>query len=154
MAFLPLKTCANCYKIQTAHSSSGLSSTAITNPYQGECGHVYCYVCLKSKLAEDDDGWPCLRCGKPIKSIKPYLDIDNRAVVTVKAASGKQKSERPSGGATKVAPVGPEAAPNDDKEPTADNDEDEDYDDDDVDVEDYDDEPDDDGGEFIVDDTF
>ncbi|ODV88554.1 hypothetical protein CANCADRAFT_17054, partial [Tortispora caseinolytica NRRL Y-17796] len=68
--FLPLKVCAICYKDSDVAAD-------ITNPYEASpCGHIYCYVCLQTKLSiEQGDGWACLRCGEIIKSGKPWTDV-------------------------------------------------------------------------------
>jgi peroxin-2 len=80
LAFLPEKTCPVCY--QSSNFQSGVvSSTDITNPYQGECGHIYCYVCLVTKIIEaQGDGWNCLRCGAIIKVAVPFRDVDVKAI--------------------------------------------------------------------------
>jgi peroxin-2 len=77
LSFLPVKTCAICYK-----TSADSTSTDITNPYQGECGHIYCYVCLTNQLAEDpEEGWSCLRCGSTIKTAVPWTDVREESIV-------------------------------------------------------------------------
>ncbi|ANB15111.1 peroxisomal biogenesis factor 2 [Sugiyamaella lignohabitans] len=83
LAFLPEKTCPICYKSTSAESTTSAVSTDVTNPYHGECGHLYCYVCLTTALAEDpEEGFQCLRCNSTIKSASRYKDIDLSAVVT------------------------------------------------------------------------
>lgn len=68
--FLPRRVCAVCY-------SDGLEDADCVNPYEAECGDVYCYVCVESqiKLAEGE-GWDCLRCGRRVRSAKPWVEID------------------------------------------------------------------------------
>lgn len=82
LTFLPQKTCAICYKENT-NTSANTTSNDVTNPYRtGECGHIYCYICLQSKLVESEgEGWNCLRCSTLVKSLSPYRDIDLRAVL-------------------------------------------------------------------------
>ncbi|KAA8911171.1 hypothetical protein TRICI_003893 [Trichomonascus ciferrii] len=78
LSFLPEKTCAICYK----EDEGNAVNKEVTSPYKADCGHVYCYVCIKSKLLENEgEGWTCLRCGQLIRSIEPYIDIDPKAVV-------------------------------------------------------------------------
>ena len=84
LAHLPERTCAICYQDQNtakteaeiiAQSASAVGNgmTDITNPYEGECGDVYCFVCLASRLeAEGGEGWTCLRCGQSIKECRPW----------------------------------------------------------------------------------
>lgn len=80
LSFLPEKTCAICYK----EDEGNAVNKEVTNPYKADCGHIYCYVCVKSKLLENEgEGWTCLRCGQLIKSIEPYIDINPKAI-TVK----------------------------------------------------------------------
>ncbi|VVT57716.1 uncharacterized protein SAPINGB_P005834 [Magnusiomyces paraingens] len=95
--FLPEKTCAICYKdaeraiTATAMSSAGGGdsggdgsgvNTDITNPYECvECGHVFCYVCLASRLVEaEGDGWTCLRCGELVQRMRVFGDVDVSAI--------------------------------------------------------------------------
>lgn len=56
---LPDKQCAICDEL-------------ITVPSAGECGHVYCYVCLRLKLSESQGKWHCLRCRRVIRDAKPF----------------------------------------------------------------------------------
>lgn len=80
LAFLPEKTCPICYQSSNLQSSV-VGSTDITNPFRGECGHIYCYVCLVSKIIESQgDGYSCLRCGNLIKEAAPFIDIDVKAI--------------------------------------------------------------------------
>ena len=92
LSFLPERTCAICYQDQNPTAGSeqdvlaassamtggggviGSAQTDITNPYETvPCGHVYCFVCLASRIeAEDGEGWTCLRCGEPVKECKPW----------------------------------------------------------------------------------
>ncbi|KAF2200993.1 hypothetical protein GQ43DRAFT_395209 [Delitschia confertaspora ATCC 74209] len=88
LGFLPERTCAICYRDQnptTATESDimaqsaggggviGSAATDITNPYQGECGCLYCFVCLATRIAnEEGEGWTCLRCGETVRECKPW----------------------------------------------------------------------------------
>jgi peroxin-2 len=78
---LPLRFCAICYK-------QGREGRLVTNPYQGECGHVYCYSCLVGEVVgEEGDGWNCLRCGVVIRRIRRW---DDRVVVEGEGEEGKE----------------------------------------------------------------
>lgn len=82
---LPAKTCAICFKDDDDQEGGAAHySTDVTNPYQADCGHIYCYVCLVTKLAQaDGDGWNCYRCAKAVHKMKPWVDVDEAAVVGV-----------------------------------------------------------------------
>ena len=81
LSFLPERTCAICYQEQNPTTSEqammissgivGSAQTDITNPYEGSCGCLACYVCLASRLV-DGEGFLCLRCGGIIKHCKPW----------------------------------------------------------------------------------
>ncbi|CAG8657978.1 8119_t:CDS:2 [Ambispora leptoticha] len=79
--FLPAQICAICYENQTSSSSSSSHSSAnaskLNNPYETNCGHKYCYYCIKSKLILEDGTWQCLRCGEEVKSIQRAIEIGN-----------------------------------------------------------------------------
>ncbi|KAI5787614.1 Pex12 amino terminal region-domain-containing protein [Peziza echinospora] len=94
LGFLPEKTCAICFKETSADAggASGGSSTDITNPYEAvPCGHLYCYICITSKISlEEGDGWECLRCNTLIKKCRPWkggLFSDEAAPETAAAAA-------------------------------------------------------------------
>lgn len=72
LAFLPRRVCAVCY-------SEGVEGADCVNPYEADCGDVYCYVCIISqiKLAEGE-GWDCLRCGQRVKHAKPWRELDTK----------------------------------------------------------------------------
>lgn len=89
LAFLPERTCAICYQDQNPTSTSeneimaisgasggvvGSAQTDITNPYQNvPCGCIYCFACIAKRLvAEEGEGWICLRCGDLVKECKPW----------------------------------------------------------------------------------
>ncbi|KAF9428094.1 peroxisome assembly protein (Peroxin-2) [Podila epigama] len=74
---LPAHICAICHENNTALSSStsgNAASTTIHNPYITDCGHTYCYYCVKTKMMIDDE-WCCLRCGKKVDSIARYIVV-------------------------------------------------------------------------------
>lgn len=69
LSTLPDRFCAICF-------SQGREGRLITNPYCGECGHVYCYTCVVGQVAgEEGDGWGCLRCGRVIKHVKRWEEV-------------------------------------------------------------------------------
>lgn len=82
LSFLPTKTCAVCFKEGGNPSggagTGGLStSTDANNPYEAECGCVYCYVCIATKIQlEEGEGWECLRCGRLVKRSWPWKGGD------------------------------------------------------------------------------
>ncbi|PVU92078.1 hypothetical protein BB559_003861 [Furculomyces boomerangus] len=41
----------------------------ITNGYKANCGHEYCYVCIKKKMSREGTSCSCLRCGNVINGI-------------------------------------------------------------------------------------
>ena len=116
--FLPERVCAICYEnnvlkdtftnVSSTTAAGGgntMGSTAtsianismddnlITNPYETNCGHLYCYFCIVSKLeiqnelnqgtdSKDKTYWNCLRCNEMVEWCKVYdgdcnlFDID------------------------------------------------------------------------------
>ncbi|EPS40362.1 hypothetical protein H072_5816 [Dactylellina haptotyla CBS 200.50] len=82
LGFLPERTCAICYSESSPEdvlnnpggAGGAASSNDVTNPYEAvECGHVYCYVCLASKIElEEGEGWSCLRCNSIVKRCRPW----------------------------------------------------------------------------------
>lgn len=68
--------------LATLGSEAGQEATV---PYVTDCcGGKYCYYCISSTLytwekeREDESaaGWPCLRCGKPVLSVRRWLDVE------------------------------------------------------------------------------
>ncbi|KAG0325097.1 peroxisome assembly protein (Peroxin-2) [Dissophora globulifera] len=75
LAALPAHICAICHENNNAPLSSGTAtSTVVHNPYITNCGHVYCYYCIKTKMMIDDE-WCCLRCGMKVEAIARYVDV-------------------------------------------------------------------------------
>ncbi|CAG8477702.1 16849_t:CDS:2 [Funneliformis mosseae] len=77
--FLPMHICAICHENQSASNAPMSSvvtvdSSKIHNPYETNCGHIYCYFCIKTKLIQEDGTWQCLRCGDEVKEIKRVLE--------------------------------------------------------------------------------
>ncbi|CCG80730.1 putative Peroxisome biosynthesis protein [Taphrina deformans PYCC 5710] len=82
LGFLPKKVCAICY-------SEGIDGADIVNPYQADCGDLYCYGCIVSqlKLAEGE-GWDCLRCGRRVRTAGAWRDVvDETKLLNVENAS-------------------------------------------------------------------
>ncbi|KAF9186759.1 peroxisome assembly protein (Peroxin-2) [Haplosporangium sp. Z 767] len=76
LAALPAHICAICHENNNASSTtSGTpTSTVIYNPYITNCGHVYCYYCIKTKMMIDDE-WCCLRCGSKVEAIARHVEV-------------------------------------------------------------------------------
>jgi len=86
LGFLPERTCAICFSESSpedvlnnpggvgAGAAAGVGTNDVTNPYEAvECGHVYCYVCIASKIElEEGEGWTCLRCNTLVKRCRPW----------------------------------------------------------------------------------
>ena len=70
--FLPTHICAICHENQSALNAS--MSSKVHNPYETNCGHKYCYFCIKTKLIQEGGTWQCLRCGAEVKEIKRFLE--------------------------------------------------------------------------------
>ncbi|KAL1918391.1 uncharacterized protein VTP21DRAFT_3051 [Calcarisporiella thermophila] len=66
---LPEQICAICHE---ESPDRGVNECRAHNPYITNCGHIYCYWCIKNKLAIDDE-WECRRCGKPVSMINRVL---------------------------------------------------------------------------------
>ncbi|KAF9360715.1 peroxisome assembly protein (Peroxin-2) [Mortierella sp. NVP85] len=72
---LPPHICAICHENNTATTTPGVvTSTVIHNPYTTNCGHIYCYYCIKTKMMIDDE-WCCLRCGNKVEAIARHIDV-------------------------------------------------------------------------------
>ncbi|KAG0202292.1 peroxisome assembly protein (Peroxin-2) [Mortierella sp. GBA30] len=72
---LPTHICVICHENNSASTTPGtMKSTVIHNPYITNCGHVYCYYCIKTKMMVDDE-WCCLRCGTKVDAIARYINI-------------------------------------------------------------------------------
>lgn len=66
---VPLSACPICF------------SDPIPVPYINECGHLYCYYCLKAALV-NDPGLCCARCGQKIQNIHRF-DMQHTGNVAV-----------------------------------------------------------------------
>ncbi|CAG8795901.1 15187_t:CDS:2 [Cetraspora pellucida] len=78
--FLPAHICAICYEQQmstSALSNTAVSTTRLHNSYETNCGHQYCYYCIRTKMIQEGVTWKCLRCGEEVKEIRRTLDKDD-----------------------------------------------------------------------------
>ncbi|KAG9327306.1 hypothetical protein KVV02_007082 [Mortierella alpina] len=75
LSTLPPHICTICHENNSGLTTPGTStSTVIHNPYITNCGHVYCYYCIKTKMMIDDE-WCCLRCGTKVDTISRHIDV-------------------------------------------------------------------------------
>lgn len=82
---LPENQCAVCHDNSSSSDSGPIGQVrdyTVHNPYKADCGHVYCYYCIQSKLAIFGDEWSCLRCGERVSTAtkvinKVELEEDN-----------------------------------------------------------------------------
>ncbi|KAI9341541.1 Pex12 amino terminal region-domain-containing protein [Zopfochytrium polystomum] len=65
LANLPANVCAICV-------SENREPAVVKIPYATNCGHVYCYYCIRSNVLADSS-YACLRCGETVHSMR-----DNR----------------------------------------------------------------------------
>ncbi|KAJ1901152.1 peroxisome assembly protein (Peroxin-2) [Kickxella alabastrina] len=74
---LPENVCAICFSTAAADSSVPVepSSCLVSNPYIADCGHSYCYVCIKTRLMVEGSECSCLRCGHKVESICQHAEI-------------------------------------------------------------------------------
>lgn len=83
-AQLPETICAICYENSSAEvvvagtaggTNIGLEEdNTVHNPYVTNCGHVYCYWCVTSKMRIYEDEWGCLRCGERVTSVSRWVE--------------------------------------------------------------------------------
>lgn len=77
---LPLSQCAICIEIAEA-SGIKAASTQITSPYVTNCGHIFCYICLATRINAIENGSElaefCPRCNTKITSFKEYDDDED-----------------------------------------------------------------------------
>lgn len=73
---LPANQCAVCHDIASSDAApvGQIPDYAVHNPYRTNCGHIYCYYCIQSKLSIFGDEWPCLRCGERVESITKVVE--------------------------------------------------------------------------------
>lgn len=90
---LPNSQCAICHdNASTTDATAPLGQVkdyTVHNPYRTNCGHLYCYYCIQSKLSIFGDEWPCLRCGEKVERIERFVEKvesgDEEVVVMDKA---------------------------------------------------------------------
>lgn len=95
LSALPAHICAICHENNTAASTTtpgNATSTVIHNPYITNCGHVYCYYCVKTKMMIDDE-WCCLRCGKKVDAIARHVEVAPDKALIEKADQDEEDSE-------------------------------------------------------------
>lgn len=73
---LPVNQCAICHdSTSNEHAPIGqIQDFSVHNPYETNCGHLYCYYCIQSKLSVFGDEWPCLRCGEKVSVIHKHIE--------------------------------------------------------------------------------
>ncbi|KAJ2231134.1 peroxisome assembly protein (Peroxin-2) [Coemansia sp. RSA 485] len=76
VAELPGNVCAICYTDADKQTDTqvDLESCVCVNPYITECGHRFCYVCVKTQMMAEGDEFVCLRCGCRVTSICAYSE--------------------------------------------------------------------------------
>ncbi|KAI8803964.1 Pex12 amino terminal region-domain-containing protein [Cladochytrium replicatum] len=62
---LPPNMCAICHR-------DDVSPAIAHTPYETNCGHVYCYYCIRTALLQDPS-FACLQCGQQIESIQQVV---------------------------------------------------------------------------------
>ncbi|KAI8576085.1 hypothetical protein K450DRAFT_193124 [Umbelopsis ramanniana AG] len=100
---LPDHQCAVCHEKST-NDATGTGTGApigqmedltVHNPYVANCGHLYCYVCLKSKITLYEGEWACLRCGERVESMEKYAEIvEDEEVVAETQDDGNEDSNK------------------------------------------------------------
>lgn len=73
------KQCAICFD----NNVNKIHDYLITNPYITNCNHVYCYICILSKLEHAknmNEQWKCLRCEHEVEFCQPYDNVDPEAI--------------------------------------------------------------------------
>lgn len=78
---LPLDICAICYENAGSPDLSGTThpSFAVRTPYETNCGHIFCYYCVKSNMLANSS-FPCPRCGETVveavKAVPKLVDTE------------------------------------------------------------------------------
>lgn len=73
------KQCAICFE----NNANKIHDYLITNPYVTNCNHIYCYICILTKLENAKnfgEQWKCLRCGAKVEYCEPYENVDVDAI--------------------------------------------------------------------------
>ncbi|KAF8929973.1 Vacuolar protein sorting-associated protein 41 [Haplosporangium bisporale] len=96
LSALPAHICAICHESNTAAPTTtpgNATSTFIHNPYITDCGHIYCYYCVKTKMMIDDE-WCCLRCGKKVDAIARHVEVaPDKALIEKTDQEEEEESE-------------------------------------------------------------
>ncbi|KAI9480440.1 MAG: hypothetical protein EXX96DRAFT_180458 [Benjaminiella poitrasii] len=75
---LPRHQCAVCHDASSSENNNlplgQVQNFSVHNPYETNCGHLYCYYCIQSKISIFGDEWPCLRCGEKVTDIHKYIE--------------------------------------------------------------------------------
>ncbi|KAJ1931639.1 peroxisome assembly protein (Peroxin-2), partial [Linderina pennispora] len=59
---------------EAQQQGSAEDANHIINPYVTECGHMYCYVCIQTKIMAEGDECCCLRCGSQVKQVCQHVE--------------------------------------------------------------------------------
>ncbi|GJJ73367.1 peroxin-2 [Entomortierella parvispora] len=94
LSVLPAHICAICHENNNGVTATpgASTSTTIHNPYITNCGHVYCYYCIKTKMMIDDE-WCCLRCGKKVDWIGRHVEVAEDKALQEKADSEAEDAD-------------------------------------------------------------
>ena len=93
LSTLPPHICAICHENDSGLTTPGTAtSTVIHNPYITNCGHVYCYYCIKTKMMIDDE-WCCLRCSTKVDKISRHIDVAPDKALEEKAEEQDEQEE-------------------------------------------------------------
>lgn len=87
-----MDVCAICYENLGSPDLGNLSmnTVAIRTPYETNCGHVFCYYCLRSNMLANNS-FPCPRCGTTVTEIAkaiPKLTEEDDETEGEKAGDG------------------------------------------------------------------
>ncbi|OBA20490.1 hypothetical protein METBIDRAFT_43498 [Metschnikowia bicuspidata var. bicuspidata NRRL YB-4993] len=97
---LPISQCAMCIETTEARGIKA-ASTVITNPCVTNCNHIFCYICLATRLNAIENGNEraegCPRCRLRITSFKQYGvelgNVDKSAIMVEYDEAGSEGSE-------------------------------------------------------------
>ncbi|KAJ2496808.1 peroxisome assembly protein (Peroxin-2) [Coemansia sp. RSA 1972] len=70
---LPEDKCAVCFVDKRKNEVD--DTHGAVNPYVTNCGHIYCYVCISTRMVAEADECLCLRCGAKVDKIRQYLEL-------------------------------------------------------------------------------
>ncbi|KAJ1811656.1 peroxisome assembly protein (Peroxin-2), partial [Coemansia sp. RSA 2599] len=74
VAALSADVCAICFTDAAKQADVPVDpeSCACVNPYITDCGHRFCYVCVKTRMMAEGNEFACLRCGSRVGTICAY----------------------------------------------------------------------------------